>query len=510
MAQLLITGTEISRGSNLEKALQLVQTRLEGWASHSDAYNALLQRVFGVHGSDATSALRTSISGSGLGISLKILDGTTLSGIRGAYTSSAPEGGECIYLNAEWIQSASAAAIEAVLLEEIGHAIDVRLHGAADTPGDEGEIFSALLRGTTPATAAFLEDDHQRISINGSSVAVETATSVAPAASIATAPATYMPAPAGSAISFSTPLPRSFVIDGRNGGAYTIRETQVALNLGLLDSNGMPLVDGNGAPVLTNEWVYEYLDSSGSVVTPAMPAMPGMHAMPGMTAMPDMVMAGLYNPTFLTRSGVPIQVTWLNDLPTSGPFLPVDRSILMDMGTGMPPMDPAVVATVPHLHGGHTAAIYDGYPTKGFTQMGLGTMQGMAMSSSDTYTYANSQQGALIWYHDHTMGLTRLNVYAGLEGSYFIEDQNRSTLAADGVLPYLPLKNDANESISLLIADRSFSTDGQLYYPGASASDPLPGSVDTVASVLPPDYSGPFPTAVPEYYGDTILVNGVT
>jgi VCBS repeat-containing protein len=496
MSQLLLAGNAFSSETNLQEALQRVQGRLGGWVRDSDAYNALLLQAFGVQKSDASSALQASLSGPGLGIRLEILDGATLSGINGAYASATPHGDERIYLNGAWLQSATAPAIEAVLLEEIGHAIDQRLHGAADTRGDEGEIFSALLRGTTPATAALSEDDHHLISLNGNRVAVEAAA----------APAPYMPAPVGSAISFSNHLPKPFVIDARSGGAYTIRETQVELNLGLLDADGMPLVDANGAPVLTTQWVYEYLDPSGTVVGSAMCELPGM---PGMT-MPGMGTTAKDNPTFLTSSGVPIQVTWINDLPTSGQFLPVDSSILTGMGDmGMTPVDPTMVATVPHLHGGHTAAIYDGYPTDGFTQSGLDAMAGMAMTSSDTYTYDNSQQGSFIWYHDHTMGLTRLNVYAGLEGSYFIEDQNRRNLQAAGVLPYLPLNNAPNESISLLIADRSFSTDGQLYYPGASGSDPLPGTLDTVDAVLPPDYSGPFPTAVPEYYGDTILVNGV-
>ena len=494
MSQLLLVGNAFSSETSLQEALQRVQGLLGGWARDSDAYNALLLQAFGVQKSDASSALQASLSGTGLGIRLEILDGTTLSGINGAYASATPHGDQRIYLNGAWLQNATAPAIEAVLLEEIGHAIDERLHGADDTRGDEGEIFSALLRGITPATAALLEDDHHLISLNGNSVAVEAAA----------APASYMPAPVGSAISFINHLPKPFVIDARSGGAYTIRETQVELNLGLLDADGMALMDANGAPVLTTQWVYEYLDPSGTVVGTAMPDMPGMPGMPGMGTTAN------YNPTFLTRSGVPIQVTWINDLPTSGPFLPVDSSILTGMGDmGMTPVDPTMVATVPHLHGGHSAAIYDGYPTDGFTQSGLNAMAGMAMTSSDTYTYDNSQQGSFIWYHDHTMGLTRLNVYAGLEGSYFIEDQNRRNLEAAGVLPYLPLNNALNESISLLIADRSFSTDGQLYYPGASGSDPLPGTLDTVDAVLPPDYSGPFPTAVPEYYGDTILVNGV-
>jgi hypothetical protein len=154
MAQLLLAGTEIGSGSTLQEALNLVQGRLQGWASNSGAYNALLQEAFGVRSSGATKALQSSIRGSGLGIKLVLLDAATLNGMNGSYTCDAPQGGERIYLNAAWQQTATASEIEAVLLEEIGHAIDHRLNGGADSPGDEGEIFSALLRGLTPSSSA--------------------------------------------------------------------------------------------------------------------------------------------------------------------------------------------------------------------------------------------------------------------------------------------------------------------------------------------------------------------
>jgi hypothetical protein len=175
MAQLLLTGPELGTGTDLELSLQLVESRLGAWASSSNtgAYSALLLEVFGVQDADATSALQASIRGQGLGIKLEILDAPTLSGIQGAYTSAAPQGGERIYLNAAWLQTASASEIEAVLLEEIGHAIDHRLNGTVDTPGDEGEVFSARLRGLIPASSAFSEDDHRLISLNGRPVAIE-------------------------------------------------------------------------------------------------------------------------------------------------------------------------------------------------------------------------------------------------------------------------------------------------------------------------------------------------
>ncbi|SBO44420.1 Hint domain-containing protein [Cyanobium sp. NIES-981] len=180
MTQLLLAGTSIAATSHLEMALQRVNNRLQAWASNTHAYNAHLLDVFGAQSSEATSTLQASLSGAGLGIRLEILDGSTLSGINAAYTSAAADGTERIYLNATWLQNATAVQIEAVLLEELGHAIDSRLNSGADTPGDEGEIFSARLRGTTPATTAFTEDDQQLINLNGQNLMLEAAADTTP------------------------------------------------------------------------------------------------------------------------------------------------------------------------------------------------------------------------------------------------------------------------------------------------------------------------------------------
>ena len=130
MAQLLPVGTDLTASSSLEKALQLVEARLEGWAigSNSGAYNSLLQQIFGPQSSETSTALKASISGTGLGISIKILPASSMNGRVAAYVSHAPGGhGERIDLNAAWLQRARAEQIEAVLLEKLGQAIAHRL-----------------------------------------------------------------------------------------------------------------------------------------------------------------------------------------------------------------------------------------------------------------------------------------------------------------------------------------------------------------------------------------------
>ena len=179
MPQLLFTATSLSAtasaSAELTKALLLLEERLAAWSRDAIAFDALLQEVFGVetNTNSQRAALLTSISGSGLEINLQIIDATNIDGLIAAYTSAAPDGGERIYLNASWLELATPEQIEAVLLEELGHAIDHRLNGISDSAGDEGAIFSALLRGKTPDPEAFRDNDQRILSIDGVTVAVE-------------------------------------------------------------------------------------------------------------------------------------------------------------------------------------------------------------------------------------------------------------------------------------------------------------------------------------------------
>ena len=120
-------------------------------------------------------------------------------------------------------------------------------------------------------------------------------------------------------------------------------------------------------------------------------------------------------------------------------------------------------------------------------------------------TYDNDQEAATLWYHDHALGMTRLNVYAGLAGFYVLQDQHRLDLVNRRVLP------GGDYDIGMAIQDRAFTKDGQLYYP-AYKNDPLPGT-DTVKDVVPKEFykenGNDAPSIVPEFFGDTIVVNGM-
>jgi Ca2+-binding RTX toxin-like protein len=215
MAQLLLASS-LANGvpTTLADALALVEQRLEAWSSNSSAYEALLAEVFGNAGTDpglwqqAAGELQSTLLSSGLSIQLELLGGDQLPGLNGAYAAEAPGGGERIYLNSTWLQGASAAQIEAVLLEELGHAIDRRLNGSIDSLGDEGERFSALLRGLIPSSDAASENDQFQITVLGQSLLVE-------AAADTTAPRVDLsgfrnPAFAGSASAFGLPSVGAF------------------------------------------------------------------------------------------------------------------------------------------------------------------------------------------------------------------------------------------------------------------------------------------------------------
>lgn len=192
---------------------------------------------------------------------------------------------------------------------------------------------------------------------------------------------------------------------------------------------------------------------------------------------------GMYpGPTFETQRNHPILVQWENKLPFEH-LLPIDRTV-----HGAEPNKPSV-RTVVHLHGGRVKPENDGYPEAWFTR----NFENVGPKfTNKVYQYPNCQRPTTLWYHDHTLGITRLNVYSGLAGFYLIRDKNEEKLN-------LP---SGKYEIPLLIQDRSFFPNGELFYPSQPGQEPPP------APQPPIDPSLPNPSVVPEFFGNTILVNG--
>ncbi|RKD89083.1 multicopper oxidase family protein [Halopiger aswanensis] len=183
-------------------------------------------------------------------------------------------------------------------------------------------------------------------------------------------------------------------------------------------------------------------------------------------------------PTIEAEQGEPIYVRWQNGLPDDH-LLPVDTTVHDEMI----PYDIDGVRTVPHLHGGNVESASDGKAQGWFTRDFAET--GPKFENKDYY-YVNDQPPATLWYHDHSVGITRLNVYAGLAGFYLLRSDHERELD-------LPA---GEHEIPLVIQDRSFNEDGSLFYPSAVSAD------------RGGDDSYPETSIVPEFYGDTPVVNG--
>ncbi|RPI78454.1 MAG: bilirubin oxidase, partial [Chloroflexi bacterium] len=134
---------------------------------------------------------------------------------------------------------------------------------------------------------------------------------------------------------------------------------------------------------------------------------------------------------------------------------------------------------------------------------------------TSVFQYPNDQRASTLWYHDHTLGMTRLNVYAGPAGFFIIRggpegddavlDSRTGTTA---VLPGPAPKegdglNKVYYEIPIAIQDRSFNSDGSLFYPDTRAF------FDGIEGPFIPD-TDISPIWNPEFFGNTIMVNGNT
>jgi spore coat protein A len=152
-------------------------------------------------------------------------------------------------------------------------------------------------------------------------------------------------------------------------------------------------------------------------------------------------------PTIEATVDNPVTVHFTNDLRDTSiagsplrttHYLPVDTCPL-----GAVDQKPRAIV---HLHGGHVEQSADGHPESAYLP-----------GSGLTVVYPNHQLPATKWFHDHAMGITRLNVYMGLAAFYLIRDAAEQALG---------LPSGAHE-IALAIQDRSFNPDGSLKYPYA-------------------------------------------
>ena len=253
----------------------------------------------------------------------------------------------------------------------------------------------------------------------------------------------------------------------------------------------------------------------------------------------------------------PVRVKWVNELrDANGRFLPhllpVDPTLHWANppgGEGGRDMRPVFgetpgrytgpVPIVTHVHGavgvaddsdGYAEAWYlpaatdipDGYATEGtwysfFADKAAGAYGVEWGPGFATFQYPNENRASTIWYHDHALGMTRLNVYAGPAGFYIVRGGPSgddavldSRTGAKASLPGpAPRENDKfppnkpYREIPIAIQDRSFDTDGSLFYPDTRAF------FDEITGPYLPE-TDLSPIWNPEFFGNTIMVNGNT
>ena len=179
--------------------------------------------------------------------------------------------------------------------------------------------------------------------------------------------------------------------------------------------------------------------------------------------------AGSFGMAVVAQSGTALSASFRHALPATYPeWLPVD--------TRLTPLANAV-RLMTHLHGGFVAGRSDGNPA--VTPLGFGP------GETQTVLYTNQapqMPASLLWFHDHGLGTTRLNVFAGLAAAYIVRDGSDTGSEPNPI----GIPGGAYE-IPIVIQDRSFNADGTFRYPRSN----IPGA-----------------TWIGEYFGDVMLVNG--
>lgn len=219
--------------------------------------------------------------------------------------------------------------------------------------------------------------------------------------------------------------------------------------------------------------------------------------------------------TVEAQKGTGTSVTYTNNLGTATippilqRYITVDQTLMWANPLGLLANDPARFGpysgpqpVVPHLHGGEVRSDSDGGPDEWWTPGGEGVLSTPVAAGGirgpgyykNVFDYPNAQEAATIWFHDHALGATRTNVYAGIAAFWFIRDQFDTGTVGTGLnLPAGP------QEIEIAFQDRQFDTTGQWFFPDGHPDSGLNG---------PPGNPTIHPFWIPEFFGDVIVVNG--
>ncbi|MEI6680171.1 MAG: multicopper oxidase domain-containing protein, partial [Mariniphaga sp.] len=293
---------------------------------------------------------------------------------------------------------------------------------------------------------------------------------------------------------FITPLPHfaaGLRVNAKSGGNLVIQAVkvqQVALPNGTVLPTGTigdPLTPNAG---MGNYAAYRISKDNGTTFGPAMwPAQ-----------------------TIEAQQGFPLTVQYQNELvgvKYSDFNILADQTLMMNGYDVINPLTEPYTGDIPmvvHLHGGEMPSNSDGGPTAWFTPKYAKLGPGFKFNASSLSTYPNQQEATTLWYHPHDQGCTRINVYTGLAGYYFIRGAAEETAKLPGwsgddkVQEATPAGRTATfngtntylPEVEIAIQDRMFNVNGELYWPVA------PTNPDT------------HPFWTPEFFGDIMTVNG--
>ena len=228
-------------------------------------------------------------------------------------------------------------------------------------------------------------------------------------------------------------------------------------------------VPGNGIVVATPSGVNEYAFTQREIARQLHPNLPPTPIWAYDDGSGLEGQSGSFGMAVVAQSGTPLDISFTHDLPETYPsWLPVD--------TRETPLGERV-RLMTHLHGGFVAGDSDGNPWITPNGFGPGETQVVHYTNQLPQTPAS-----LLWFHDHGLGATRLNVLAGLAAAYIVRDDYDT-----GEEPNPCGIPGGQYEIPLVIQDRQFDSDGTFLYPRSD----IPGAV-----------------WIGEYFGDVMLVNG--
>jgi spore coat protein A len=320
------------------------------------------------------------------------------------------------------------------------------------------------------------------------------------------AQAVQTPLPGNAIPQFVDPLP---TLDIAGGTMKTLiaDANQIVLRMREFQADVMPSTFVPATGTYTGTWVFGYLPGAS-------------------IAQPTPSQATYIGPVIVATRGQPTEIKYVNELGNTSATKVALWQETIDGGvdqtlhwadplngeqnmcnhmitSGMPPSMGCAehysgpIPAVPHLHGGYVPPVLDGGPDAWFTSDGMYHGHGYytdplvpVAGNEAVYRYLNDQEAAPIWFHDHLLGGTRINVYCGLAGAYDIIDP---CLALPTGLHPVGLQQDSNGPVDflipLVIQDRSFDVEGQLYFPNMGIN---------------PEH----PYWIPELVADAIVVNG--